>query len=271
MIMKKLLLITMGLSCVSVGSAMNPEDVRRMGEENANLRAQVTELREQNDGMFTALQQTSAQSVVASESTSLANLVNREYFDIIMGQFSEQLQNLSAFVQRGQMTLEAALSIAESEHRRSMETVLVMAGTRHRDQLENEATRNRVELDHQQEINRLERERLQAIADAERTKREAEEKERILVARIGGIVGHCKLDPVSDRISYGSLDISRMDVFQRHNIVSEIYEKKFVPFREFLVSENLDQIKRYLVSTKIDMPLPKHPDTIMGSVPDFFS
>jgi hypothetical protein len=156
------------------------------------------------------------------------------------------------------MTLDAALSIAESEHRRGIETMLMMAGASHRDQLENAAARNRVELDHQEEINRLERERLQAIADAERTQREIEERERILIARIGSIVGHYHLDPVSDRISYSSLDISRMDIFQRHSLISEVYEKKFMPFRELFDRADLSVVEQYKNDTLINAE-PVHP------------
>jgi hypothetical protein len=55
-----------------------------------------------------------------------------------------------------------------------------------------------------------------------------------------------------------SADILKMDIFQKHNTVAGIYEKKFLPFGELLPSEELNSVKLYLDDTKIG-EAPAHP------------
>jgi hypothetical protein len=74
------------------------------------------------------------------------------------------------------------------------------------------------------QVNRRELERLIQLAE--------ERIERALVERIGYIVGHFGLDPVANMISVRSVDILAMDILKRYGTVSEIFEKRFVPFQE---------------------------------------
>jgi hypothetical protein len=94
------------------------------------------------------------------------------------------------------------------------------------------------------------------------------EKEKILLEKIGYIVGHYGLDPVTSMISQRSLDISKMDIFKRHAIVAEIYEKRFLPFKELLAANpELEQVKTYISKIKVGAA-PQHPDAIIGPKPD---
>jgi hypothetical protein len=109
--------------------------------------------------------------------------------------------------------------------------------------------------------NRVELERLIQLAEAE--------KEKTLLEKIGYIVGHYGLDPTTSMISQRSLDISQMDIFQRHKVVTEIYEKKFLPFREFLNTEDLETIGKCVADIRVNKALPIHPNAILGPLPDF--
>jgi hypothetical protein len=132
-----------------------------------------------------------------------------------------------------------------------MEQIVLLANERFHGVLESTAERHTEEIRRQQEVFDLERERLRAIADAERAARETREAELELVTKIGRIASHHGLDPATSIIGVRSLDISRMDTSRKHSVVSEIYEKKFLPFQELLNAEDLGVIVRYLSDTTV--------------------
>ncbi|MDR1361776.1 MAG: hypothetical protein LBJ16_01005 [Holosporaceae bacterium] len=78
--------------------------------------------------------------------------------------------------------------------------------------------------------NKVELEHLVELARAE--------KEKALLRKIGYIVGHYGLDPTTSTIETRAADMLEMDVLQRHKVVTEIYERKFLPFKEFLAVED---------------------------------
>jgi hypothetical protein len=79
-------------------------------------------------------------------------------------------------------------------------------------------------------VNRTELERLIQLAKAE--------KEKVLLEKIGYIVGHHGLDPATGMIRIRSADILKMNIFQKHNTVAEIYEKNSCRFKGFFPLRN---------------------------------
>ncbi|MDR2781410.1 MAG: hypothetical protein LBB21_03055 [Holosporaceae bacterium] len=102
---------------------------------------------------------------------------------------------------------------------------------------------------------RVELERLLQLAEAE--------KEKALLEKLGYIVGHYGLDPVTSMIGVRSADILGMNIFQKHSTVSEIYTKKFLPFQELLIPVELNSVKRYIDDIKIGAE-PVKPSYIRG-------
>ncbi|MDR2645872.1 MAG: hypothetical protein LBC04_01690 [Holosporaceae bacterium] len=93
------------------------------------------------------------------------------------------------------------------------------------------------------------------------------EKEKALLEKINDIVVRYGLDPTTSMISQRSADILKMDILQRHSVVSEIYEKRFLPFQELFAredlgvittQEDLTTIGKYIDGTIID-PEPSYP------------
>ena len=105
--------------------------------------------------------------------------------------------------------------------------------------------------------------------EAERVMLMLTEMEKALLEKIGYVVGHYGLDPVTSMIGTRSSDILGMDVLKRHAVVSEIYEKRFLPFGGLLPDEDLQIIGEYGLKVQINVALPTHPDAVMGTLPDF--
>jgi hypothetical protein len=205
-----------------------------------------------------------------------------------MRRFDEKLESMANAVRSGDISWKFAIRQIEEANVASLEQILLFANERarsreevhaareeqmrlsadervraveeaHAARIENIARQHAMETEHRREVSDLEKNRLQTIIDAERLAKNQSIAEQNLLTKIGGIVGHYHIDPVSGRISYSSLDISRKDVFQRHSIVSEIYEKKFMPFRELLPAGEFGQVGNYIRFTTLRPSPAKEP------------
>jgi hypothetical protein len=157
----------------------------------------------------------------------------------ILGKFGDILEKIGGFQYLQRFLRQVLKNVAMKEEYRRVfaeESTLSLAGAL-----------NPILL-----ANKVEVERLIQLAEAE--------KEKALLEKIGYVVGHHGLDPATSMIGTRSADILKMNVFQRHSTVADIYEKKLAPFGELYgradfhviaTVEDLQSVKSYKDGTLI--------------------
>jgi hypothetical protein len=178
-----------------------------------------------------------------------------------MDRLTRDLGTIRAEIQDGTRTLEEAFARAEEKYGDNIETLLEILKDRYADILSGVAERSAERIDNLTEAYECQLELTQRMLNEAVAATRAADEIKELVTKIGQICSANHINPATSIISQRASDIAAMDIFKRNRTLSEIYEKRFLPFQEFFKSEALSTINTYITGTKIRKTNPvREPD-----------
>jgi hypothetical protein len=196
--------------------------------------------------------ETPISTVTDSVSASASEFVTKSQLCRIMDNFTKDLLgSIKAEIQDNTRTLKEAFARAEEKYSDSIETQLSTLEDRYANISASMAETCNERIARLAEIYEYKLELTQHMLNETEKEKKAAQKEKELIAKIGWICSTNHLNPATSIVSQRSSDISAMDTFEGYCMVSEIYEKRFLPFQELLGIETLNIIKGYITDAKI--------------------